>query len=451
MKNSGFTLVELLAVIVVLSIIALIGFSSVGNIIESATTSADKLTIKEYAKAVDQAVFLYEMNNSDKVINIDQEWITNNVKFEKSTVQCERIEYDKVTNLYGCKVNNGDNTYCYNDDVASECNKNKLYKIYGNSVQNGTPTPTNPVEIQSVGEKTKNLFNKEEAGNPNDWERITYKYYPMYVGPKSEVTISYDADLEMGLGFYFVIATEENLKGSQYTYWMYHSTNQNLIKKQVTVTADVNGYIYLNFAGSSANFDQYILNNNFQIEISPSKTDYEPYGYKIPITISDGIDTKTTNIYLDEPLRKIGDYADYIDFENGKVIRKIGKVVLDGSETDWVYDSSLYRFSKSITNANTLENRNPIISNRFISNTSGGQTAGIGFIYSSRIYLYPPTDITSTPSFKTWLSANNTEVVYELSEPIEQSIELPTMPTLTGNVTYEISTSISPSSIEYGY
>lgn len=31
------------------------------------------------------------------------------------------------------------------------------YKVYGNSVQNGTPTPDAPVEIESCGEKTKNL------------------------------------------------------------------------------------------------------------------------------------------------------------------------------------------------------------------------------------------------------------------------------------------------------
>lgn len=33
------------------------------------------------------------------------------------------------------------------------------YKIYGNSVQDGTPSPENPIEVQSVGDKTKNLWN----------------------------------------------------------------------------------------------------------------------------------------------------------------------------------------------------------------------------------------------------------------------------------------------------
>ena len=42
----------------------------------------------------------------------------------------------------------------------------KDYKIYGNSVQDGTPTPTNPVEIESVGDKTKNLFDYKTVYEP---------------------------------------------------------------------------------------------------------------------------------------------------------------------------------------------------------------------------------------------------------------------------------------------
>ena len=48
-----------------------------------------------------------------------------------------------------------------------ECSKGKNmrnYEVYANSVQDGTPTPEAPVEIQSVGNlTTKNLFNKEDS------------------------------------------------------------------------------------------------------------------------------------------------------------------------------------------------------------------------------------------------------------------------------------------------
>ena len=49
--------------------------------------------------------------------------------------------------------------------------------------------------------------------------------------------------------------------------------------------------------------------------------------YKIPVKVSNGKEEIVTNIYLDEPLRKIGEYADYLDFTTGKVIRKIEKSV----------------------------------------------------------------------------------------------------------------------------
>ena len=166
MKNKGFTLVELLAVIVVLSIIALIGYSTVGNIISSTQDNSNKITMKNYAKAVNQAVFLYEMNNSDSTLpELNSNWLKENVKFEKATVECEYATYDKTSSLYGCKVNDSDKTYCYAGDTAVECNKDKLSKIYGESIQNGTPTPTSPVEIQSVGEKTKNLLDIDSMLN----------------------------------------------------------------------------------------------------------------------------------------------------------------------------------------------------------------------------------------------------------------------------------------------
>ena len=41
---------------------------------------------------------------------------------------------------------------------------------------------------------------------------------------------------------------------------------------------------------------------------------YEPYGYRVPVTVTNGTDTQTTNIYLPEPLTKSGDNADYIDY-----------------------------------------------------------------------------------------------------------------------------------------
>ena len=57
------------------------------------------------------------------------------------------------------------------------------------------------------------------------------------------------------------------------------------------------------------------------------------------ITIEIGGTTKT--IYLDEPLRKIGDYADTVN-QDGTVTRKIAKITLDGTEP-WAYTGGMHK------------------------------------------------------------------------------------------------------------
>ena len=85
----------------------------------------------------------------------------------------------------------------------------------------------------------------------------------------------------------------------------------------------------------------------FQLEEGSTATDYEPYGvspspeypseiesvgdlvtdeadehygkYSVPVVVSN----ETRHIYLDEPLRKVGDYADYIDYQNQQMVRMI--------------------------------------------------------------------------------------------------------------------------------
>ena len=56
-----------------------------------------------------------------------------------------------------------------------------------------------------------------------------------------------------------------------------------------------------------------------QLELGTTATAYEPYK------------CETEHIYLNEPLRKVGDYADYIDFENRKVVRNVFKQFLNAT------------------------------------------------------------------------------------------------------------------------
>ena len=73
--------------------------------------------------------------------------------------------------------------------------------------------------------------------------------------------------------------------------------------------------LYESIAGTHITFE------NIQIEYGNTATPYEPY-----------VEPITTNIFLSEPLRKLGEYADCVDFKNKKVVRNVKEVVFKGGE-----------------------------------------------------------------------------------------------------------------------
>ena len=428
MKNKGFTLVELLAVIVVLSIIALIGYSTVGNIISSTQDNSNKVTMKNYAKAVDQAVFLYEMNNGDSNLSeLNANWLKENVKFEKATVECEYATYDKTSSLYGCKVNNSDKTYCYTSDTAVECNKDKLSKIYGESIQNGIPTPTSPIEIESVGEKTKNLLSSTTYGeyNPINLDAGTFFF-----------SVDANTDRQLHLFLY-----DENKVRLGDTTNAQQLQSNGRYGYEITISSKAKYYMYA-WSGSTNEPIKPML------EEGSTATSYEPYGYKIPITVSNGTDTKTTNIYLKEPLRKIREYADYLDLTNKKVVRYVKEDVFTGTETINLDGNNRFQYRFEKTSGDGLCN--------YYKNTNDKSNGSVYLIYTYAAY-FSDTRYNTVEEFKNMLATQ-----YNLGNPVkivwrrhdkqifsEESIDIPELPSLTGNVTYTIGTSIKPSSINY--
>lgn len=320
-------------------------------------------------------------------------------------------------------------------------------KIEGNSIQEGIPTPESPVEIQSVGERTKNLLPYPYLNTTKTTNGITYTDngdggitvsgtstgYPMF-----ELAKSANLKLEVGKIYSFKL------------FGTYSNLTLNVAYKDDTGTrkyasAEIEwkeGYsdliIYLqvnpNFTASGTVYPYFV-------EYALKDTEYEPYGYKIPIKIQadnlfdysileqyyivddinniivkqnntlgwasmkylqlkplttytltignttkldlrtpdyniklyQGTGTTTTfitddtgkvcfkffspddvyphnigfiqleqgssttypithDIYLKEPLRKIGDYVDYIDYKNKKVVHNIKAFELKGTE-----------------------------------------------------------------------------------------------------------------------
>ena len=64
MKNKGFTLMELLAVIVILAIIALIATPIILGIIDDTKEDANERSVELYASSIKTAVAKYQMVNN---------------------------------------------------------------------------------------------------------------------------------------------------------------------------------------------------------------------------------------------------------------------------------------------------------------------------------------------------------------------------------------------------
>jgi hypothetical protein len=211
-----------------------------------------------------------------------------------------------------------------------------------------------------------------------------------------------------------------------------------MFNQPFTVTQDMLDDKILFYAiGSSPIAESYY--KNLQIELGSTPTSYEPY--KEPKEVQ--------YIYLNEPLKKIGDIADYIDYKNSKIVRNIACYYLNGSE-NWVLqsinDNQIANFyNTTIVNNNRTTTR--CLSNKFVQQTSlikDTNSEGM-LINTGAFYIRLNSDKASNAeSFKAWLADNPVLVYAALAEPIEENVICPILPTIPNSTVYEVKTQIQP-------
>lgn len=163
----------------------------------------------------------------------------------------------------------------------------KAWSITGNTVQNGTPTPENPVEVQAVGDRTGNLFDnslleqggwKATAGTiptkllPDETNYTCRTRYNQII-PLLASTLSLYCPANIKINYVWIDANGISLGGSGFQ------------KNGDTATAP-----------EQAVSMTFILGLDSDIECTPSDfsdinlvagsiapESYEPYGYKIPV------------------------------------------------------------------------------------------------------------------------------------------------------------------------
>lgn len=226
--------------------------------------------------------------------------------------------------------------------------------------------------------------------------------------------------------------------------------NNEISVGTVTIPSDFtfNNYGYLfaygGFADDNGNVEFEF--SNIQIEKGTTATDYEPY-----------LD-KTTNIYIKEPLRKIGDYADYLDYKNKKVVRNIAVSNLD-SGLGWSPDDEKHIFTLYGLTGGKSFNKDKVtvlcshykaISEEEIESYVEG-VAGDGVIL--RLF---DENIQTPEAYREFFEEQQRigkplTVIYILETPIEETINCPEILTHKGTNIFSIESNVEPSSVETTY
>lgn len=104
MKRKGFTLVELLAVIVILSVILIIAIPIVQNTIQDAIDSSKRASVELYARAVNQAISVYQMENHSDPEEFED--LEDYIEYSGDPVSCKVHEINDSITIFlaGCKV-----------------------------------------------------------------------------------------------------------------------------------------------------------------------------------------------------------------------------------------------------------------------------------------------------------------------------------------------------------
>lgn len=200
-----------------------------------------------------------------------------------------------------------------------------------------------------------------------------------------------------------------------------------------------------------------------QIEQGSNVTTYEPYGYRVPVTVTNGADTQTTNLYLPEQIKMVGDEAEYIDFGQQKQhrvrknlcqINKTNNAVISHAIEGQIYTFSLtadfsvgFRILKRNADSGSTEtvvsvfNREGRVSATFTANENFDVYVNGFSAVDGKTFLDSVHDF----MFEKGATASEYEPYIE---DTELDVTLPALPISTGTNTVTVNTAVQPSNVE---
>ena len=369
----------------------------------------------------DNDLVMVVQDNENKKIN--KKDLQNNFTDHDLTKRVEELEKENaylnnlVEQAFDKKEVEGEEL-SINDTIEAKMN----VSLYGNTKQNGEPTPVTPVEIQRVtGNNSVSITGKNLL--PNNLKNQTIGGVTFTNNNNSSFSLKGTSIRGIGVN----ICNNITLKANKYTF------SANHIPTGVFISLDNKGYSMLNSNTLKISFtltedttynkcflwiEQGItLDDTFEVQLEiGNQTEYKPYqNTKYPISLG--------NIEL----CKIGNYQDYFYKNNNKWYKRevIGSLTLDG--LNWTAEkisNDIYRMA-STNSIFKGENEVSKISELFCNiykkgsaNTTYLKQTGIN-LYKNFIYVYDSNYNTSTSvdSFKTMLKEKNAILYGILSEP----------------------------------
>ena len=206
-------------------------------------------------------------------------------------------------------------------------------------------------------------------------------------------------------------------------------------KMSFNTTDYINISIHLSSWDADINKSPISIFNDIQIEENSQQTEFEEH-------IQSQI---TANLPEGEFVGKLNDtYKDTLKVEYNEedgqyhlnLYKNAGKVVLNGSESGWIYQSNNKRFYKyfaEIKNNGEINN-DDILCNYFKpSNVLNIPNTVVH--WSNALFFYSGDMFTNVEEVKTWLSTHNTEVYYPLATPYVLDLGVVDMPITYNEIT----------------
>ena len=267
-KMKGFTLIELIAVLVIMAIIALIVTPLVMSIIKKAKVSADKRSIDAYGRSIELAIAGYLLDNGTFPTSIDQ--LT--IEYSGDEVVCSTTQLNSNSSVYlaDCRVGGRSvEGYTYGKEETSPTPTYRSYQVGDHVSYNGvtyyviedsdttndtvkllkeeplTKAEMDNLNLSGITVSEQNGYGKVQFGSSSDYSTSTVKQ--VVDAWKNTIVSSVDietvrlishSDLVDNLGYINSVDTSQTtassdgitpncVYNSNYSYWAMNSWNDS--------------------------------------------------------------------------------------------------------------------------------------------------------------------------------------------------------------------------------